>query len=194
MTGGLRVTYTTIDDPLGTTTSLDDINDRGQIVGTYYDSKDVQQSFVYFKGQFTPIGDPNATGGTQALGINDNGQIVGSYFDKGTWHGFLYKHGKYSTLDDPLGTSTQANGINDNGQIVGNYTYDHMGDQHGFLYKNGHFATLEDPFGPTSTGALGINDSLASDNPTINPSAVCSGVAKRGRIRKSDQHVRSPYV
>ena len=62
-----------------------------------------------------------ATGGTIAAGINDKGQIVGSYNNSTGAHGFLYDHGVYTTLDDPLGTLTGAVGISDEGQIVGAY-------------------------------------------------------------------------
>jgi hypothetical protein len=48
-------------------------------------------------------------------------------------HGFLYRGGTYTTLDDPLATNgTIAAGINASGQIVGQYT-DASNHIHGFL-------------------------------------------------------------
>jgi probable HAF family extracellular repeat protein len=56
---------------------------------------------------------------TLALGINDQGQIVGAYYSGGTFNGFLYTNGSYTTLDDPAGTNTRLSGINNAGEIVG---------------------------------------------------------------------------
>ena len=73
-----------------------------------------------------------ATAGTWAQGINDLGQIVGTYADSSGEHGFLYSHGQYTTLNDPLATAgTWAQGINNLGRIVGYYG-DGSG-YHGFL-------------------------------------------------------------
>ena len=59
---------------------------------------------------------------TVAQGINDEGQIVGYYRDSGGgYHGFLYSHGTYTNINDPLGTFTDPTGIDDGGVIVGYY-------------------------------------------------------------------------
>jgi probable HAF family extracellular repeat protein len=83
-------TFTTLDDPaafFGTFAS--GINDRGQIVGSYFDSVDDQHGFLYSGGFYTTIDDPLATNGTIVQGINDAGQIVGLYSDDSGTHGFL---------------------------------------------------------------------------------------------------------
>src|SRR4051794_17422212 len=69
-------TFTTIDDPFGTNTFLYDINNAGQIVGTY--TGGLTNGFLYSNGTFTVLNDPLGVSGTTApSGINDLGQIVG---------------------------------------------------------------------------------------------------------------------
>jgi uncharacterized membrane protein len=75
----------------GTFTTIDhggDINNRGQIVGSYYDDTG-SHGFVFDGDTFITIDFPGALE-TWAGGINDRGQIVGSYLDS-NWntHGFL---------------------------------------------------------------------------------------------------------
>jgi len=78
---------------------------------------------------FVTIDVPGGAGGTIATGINGRGHIVGIYYDaEGNSHGFLLKHGEFSTVDVPgslVGVpgilQTEANGINNAGDIVGDY-------------------------------------------------------------------------
>ena len=156
--------YTTIDDPLGSTTSAYGINASGQIVGTYNVPR---QGFLYSAGAYTTLAEPTA------YGINSSGQIVGNYTISGpdnavATHGYLYSGGTYTTLDDPsaaggITSTTSADGINKSGQIVGYYR-DSFGSTHGFLYSGGTYTTLDDPlaaisqFGFSITVANGIND------------------------------------
>lgn len=139
-------TYTTLSDPLGTTTYAFGVNNLGQVVGKYFDGSGAH-IFIYSSGTYTTLKDPYGAGGSlgsNGLGINDSDQIVGSYIDiGGVRHGFLYNNGSYTTLDDPLAgaTGTEANGINDAGQIVGEY-WDSNNVLHGFLYSGGTYTTL----------------------------------------------------
>jgi probable HAF family extracellular repeat protein len=86
--------YTTLNDPFGklghvTTTEATGINDKGQIVGNYIDSKGVEHGFLYSKGTYTTLNDPLGTHGTEVLGINNYGKIVGIYYDSHyVEHGF----------------------------------------------------------------------------------------------------------
>jgi probable HAF family extracellular repeat protein len=155
--------FQTIDDPLGVNgTGAEGINDRGQIVGVYFDANNVQHGFLLSGGQYTTLDDPNAgTGmfqGTFAHGISARGQIVGVYADSNNvFHGFLLSGGQYTTLDVPNALGTAAYGINARGQIVGGYT-DASNVNHGFLLSGGQYTTLDVP-NAFDTGALGINAS-----------------------------------
>ena len=126
--GASAFTFTTIDVPGATFTGAGTINNRGQIVGTYFSGP---HGFLLDKGTFTTIDVPGATF-TEAEGINNRGQIVGTYTDAGgTEHGFLLDKGTFTTIDVPGATLTEANGINARGQIVGTYE-DAGGTFHGF--------------------------------------------------------------
>jgi probable HAF family extracellular repeat protein len=85
-----RGSYATLNDPLGVDgTFATGINDKGQIVGYYFDNRHNEHGFLYSGGVYTTIDDPLGSG-TYATGINDEGQIVGYYIvGNGVEHGFL---------------------------------------------------------------------------------------------------------
>jgi probable HAF family extracellular repeat protein len=102
---------------------------------------------------FATLPQPPSTGPLPlqgAFGINNAGDIVGEYWDTNfVSHGYVYSHGQYTTVDDPLaGTApfqgTSAMGINDRGDIVGTY-YDANWGGHGFVLSGGRYTTLDDP-------------------------------------------------
>jgi probable HAF family extracellular repeat protein len=116
--------YTTISDPLALYTFATGINNAWEVVGNYiYDPEGDHNSFIYDGSSFTTIIDPSSNPGTtNAVSINDADQVAGYYFNDDGEHGFLFDHGQYTTLDDPLATGgTFAFGINDAGDIVGYY-------------------------------------------------------------------------
>jgi probable HAF family extracellular repeat protein len=153
--------YTTIDPPGTVFTNAFGINDRGQIVGGYFNADSNEHGFLLRGGQYTTIDEPNAgpCGETEADGINARGQIVGWFLDgNGNSHAFLLNHGQYTTLDDPNAVfGTIGQGINARGQIVGWYR---GGDNHpqGFLLSGGQYTTLDVP-NARWTLPTGINDS-----------------------------------
>jgi probable HAF family extracellular repeat protein len=162
--------YTTLDDPnAGGTTTARGINDRGQIVGTYFGNLGTGlHGFVLDHGQYTTIDDPDAIpGSTQAGGINASGTIVGTYLDHNVVvHGYVLSHGQCTTLDDPdAGTGvvqgTYALGINASGQIVGFYV-DANYAFHGYVLSGGKYTTIDAPDAAPEffqgTTASGIND------------------------------------
>ena len=64
---------------------------------------------------------PDATGDS-AFGINNRGDVVGRYIDgEDVVHGFLLRHGRFTTIDPPGSVFTVARGIDDLGRIVGFY-------------------------------------------------------------------------
>ena len=59
---------------------------------------------------------------TTLSGINAQGDIVGSYVDsESTSHGFVLRHGVFTTIEVPGAAGTDARGINPAGDIVGGY-------------------------------------------------------------------------
>jgi uncharacterized membrane protein len=125
--------FTTVDYPGALETALDEINERGQIVGSYGDSpgSGLPSSFLLQTGDYTPIAYPAASQ-TYVDDVNNRRQIVGYYLDDmGHAHGYLRsRQGHYTQIDHPdaapLGTDT--GGINDRGEIVGAY-YDYVSSE-----------------------------------------------------------------
>jgi probable HAF family extracellular repeat protein len=114
------------------------INDANIVSGFYVDANGNNFGFLWDTNNKTikSLQYPKANF-TQALGINNAGQVVGVYsMDNGaTTHGFVYKQGQYTRVDEPNSANLSAtliNGINDRGEIVGFYT-DKAGDTVGFI-------------------------------------------------------------
>jgi probable HAF family extracellular repeat protein/YD repeat-containing protein len=98
-----------------------DLNDRGQVVGSYLDAAGAPHGFLLEDGVYTEIETPGFPR-AQLLGINDSGRIVGGYVDDGgTVHGLMRdERGRFTTFDAPgATTATGAININDRRQIVG---------------------------------------------------------------------------
>ena len=82
-------TFTTIDFPGSTSTSVGGNNPEGDIVGLYFDSAGVGHGYLLSKGNFTSFDFPGAIF-TTAGGINPGGTIVGFYLDSTDGlHGFV---------------------------------------------------------------------------------------------------------
>ena len=135
--------YTTINVPGATNTSLFGINNRGDIVGDYIDASGVTHGLLLSNGNMTTIDFPGSTN-TNSQSINDRGEIVGSTVIGGVRHGYLFRNGNFSRIDFPgasLAVSgaplsgTDVHGINASSEIAGTYT-DTSGVIHGFLAKS----------------------------------------------------------
>ena len=137
--------FTTVDIPTSTGqfgfTSLDDINDEGEIVGNFVAGP--VGFLLDEKTMFTDIECPGAIDNTAAKSINKNAEISGFCFTGGRLRGFFRsKKGKYTLLDFPRANLTEASGINDDGQVVGDYR-DSGGRFHGFFWDAGLFLTFD---------------------------------------------------
>jgi probable HAF family extracellular repeat protein len=124
-----------------------DLNDRRQIVGNYQDScADPLRGFLRARsGRITRIDFPDAMQ-TQAVGINNSGQVVGQYDDAdGTFHGYLWEAGRFTTIDGPEGAAgASVTDINNRGEMVGVYL-DAAGAIHGFFLSGGVYTTFDAP-------------------------------------------------
>jgi hypothetical protein len=94
-----------------------DINDAGQIVGSYSGAGGKARGFILARGTFTTIAVPGAIE-MILLGNNNRGQVVGSYLDAGgTQHAFLRgSRGRLTTIEVPRATTTVALDINGGGR------------------------------------------------------------------------------
>ncbi len=130
-------TVTTFAVPNATQTFAYQVNDSGQIVGSYFDSNGISHGYMRDSaGALTyPIDVPGATE-TFVLGNNASNWVVGRYTDTSdVTHGFFYvTPDNILTYDYPGATSTSLNGINSSGLICGYYT-DTAGHSHGFVAR-----------------------------------------------------------
>jgi len=151
--------YKTVDYPGAQGTMILAINDLGHYVGLFQDAAGTHA--MYFDGRHLGPLDAQGVVGkapkSRAYSINNLDQIAGSYSDaQGGLHGFIYCHGKVTTLDYPGKQPTEAYGINDLEQVIGVY-YGAAGDTHGFVLENGAYQASDLP-GSFSTTPLSIND------------------------------------
>jgi uncharacterized membrane protein len=152
--------FSVFDPPGLNANELIDVNDRGQVAGTYIDPSGPSRGFVRDKhGRFTLVDVPGATE-TYVSKINDRGQIAGvtCYAEAcDSQRGFLRSpDGTFRTIHVPGAATTEALGLDDQGRIVGQYV-DRDGDTHGYLWQRGHFTTI-DIKDAAGTSITGLND------------------------------------
>lgn len=62
-----------------TGTAMHQINNNGDVVGTYFDTSGNRHGVLYHGGMYTSFDDPNGVGSTRANGVNDMLVMVGRY-------------------------------------------------------------------------------------------------------------------
>jgi probable HAF family extracellular repeat protein len=171
--------FSQIDVPGAADTQPFDINDLGQIVGTYEpaDITPVQRrGFVrHPNGQITTINIDNAQS-VQAAGINNQGQVVGQYLGRDQQiHGFRWQNGRSEDIDGPDLLGATVTDINENGEMVGlSPDADAGGVLRAFLLSQGDYTTIDSgtaaftiPFGINNGGQIAgllINEPVLSLN------------------------------
>jgi len=152
-------------------TAIGGINPAGDIVGVYTDGVGKQHGFLLSGGQFTTIDVPGALAGvagtlpTVARGISPTGEIVGQYTapvssapesspaycpaagSTACIKGFLYSHGKFSTVLFPGHPGAIPGRVTPDGSIYGCY--------HDFDVMASMFSAAWTRFGDTSIAAGG---------------------------------------
>ncbi len=145
--------FTTIDFPASTSTSVQGINDRTDVVGIYTASgSPLGHGFFLHHGVFTKIDFPGAQG-TIAMGINNARTIVGGFNNS---HGFIWSKGVFKQFDAPTNGSpdTILNGISNTGVIAGQvFSGDHW---RGFIKTGGDLDFLA-ALGALDNEAEGVN-------------------------------------
>lgn len=151
-----KITVLPLREPDALTTEGYAINNRGTIVGNFFDADGVRHGFIYRVGEFTTF-DPPGSISTRLNGINNLDEIAGQYLDASrVVHGFILRGGEFEEITYPGAVSTRASSINDRGEITGFYN-NADGVWHGYLYSDGQFTSMDFP-GSFNTIASGIND------------------------------------
>ena len=128
-----------------------DINDRGDIVGSFIGDDGFFHGFVLSKGVLTTLDFPSASQ-TQAFGINESGNVVGSWdlLDADgnllEEHGFKWKNGVFTEVNFPGSVDSGINGINARGDFVGGWDAGLDSQTHGFVCSNGQCFSFDVPF------------------------------------------------
>jgi uncharacterized membrane protein len=155
--------FTNIAFPQATGTEANGINDKGEVVGTYFDSAGGQHGFYLIGKTYTNIDLPHALA-TTARGVNNAGLITlfgpnsAGAFISFTFNGKSFK--QYSVPGaGPLGTVIQT--PNNNGDFVFTW-FDGNDAPHGAWFHNGAYIKFSDKNGPKSTRANGLSDALVS--------------------------------
>ncbi len=129
----------------GTNTEPGQINNSGEITGSYADSKNVYHGFIGNAYGACQSFDPPGSINTGPAAIDDNGDVAGSYIDSLGLHGFVRMRGQSIVAFDPPGsTGTIVTGINSKGYTVG-WFEPGEGAASGFVrYPDGSFQVLPD--------------------------------------------------
>jgi hypothetical protein len=147
--------------PKSTGTQAMGINDKGVVVGLYFDSSGVQHGFVKKGSKYTSI-DVTGDSSAEAWGINNSGQItVFAISSAGSYESFLYNGKTFKKISDPKAgtTGTIARIVNNKGDVAGAY-FDSSGSEVGFLLHAGKYYDVKDPKANNNTRPDGLNDKL----------------------------------
>jgi len=103
-------------------TYADGINNKGQIMGNYFDTNGVAHGFLKEGESYTTIDVPGATS-TYAYSINNSGTLAGLWFNLSGWaEGFVRtSDGVFTVVDFPGSLETSLGGVNDRGDICGQW-------------------------------------------------------------------------
>lgn len=148
--------FRTIEVPGAKRTIAWGIDDAGQVVGSYDDSKGTH-GFLLRNDRFTSMNFPGAVW-TAAFGIGTHGEIVGAYKMPGepaaNFHGFLrLSDGRFERVDSPSYKNTIAQRILPDGTILGCRHNDDFGGSMRGAVLGPHNKSETEAFGSMHNGA-----------------------------------------
>jgi len=140
-----RNQFVQVDVPGAAGTQAQGINNHGQVVGVYSDTGNPSvtgadlRGFLLDHGRYVRLDYPNALT-SQAQNVNDRGYVSGEFqAADGTFHGYLWRHGRFRALATP----GSASGINNRGEITG--PFGDIATADGYLLSGKRFTTFEAP-------------------------------------------------
>ncbi len=152
--------FTTYDIPGAFSTIVSRINDRGQIVGDYFETEEtfaqgIKRGFLLDAGRLVRIDAPGASS-TEVVGIDNLGRLVGEAYDATTASGYLWQRGRFTTITGPGNTQAGTSDINERGQICGSYADALEAPTQGYLLDRGAYTTIN-AFDETLTQVFGLD-------------------------------------
>jgi uncharacterized membrane protein len=170
--------FVSLNFPGAASTEAHGINERGDVVGRYWDGQK-NQGFLMTEDGFRTI--DFGSEDTALYGINGREEMVGIRFDFTAppfGHGFSFFQGKFSGIYFPGSDITLPYAVNDSGEIVGSYELGPPNfTSRGFIKSEGVYKALDFPGAaysyPTGVSNTGAIVGIAVLNPTRNP--CCSG-------------------
>jgi probable HAF family extracellular repeat protein len=141
---------TDIGDLGGARSSVNAINEIGQVVGSSYNETNVTHAFLWDDGNMTDLGVLPDEERSAAYDINENGQICGSsshtlnQYPFPTYQTACFWDGEEITEIGKLPGYTRnsaAGGINSQGQVVG-WSSDTGNNPHAFIWEDGELTDL----------------------------------------------------
>ena len=154
-------TFTSIQPPSSISTIAQGLNDKGEVVGAFLDTRNVQHAFLFTGTQYITLDVPNHTV-PNAWSINSNGRIsIFALNTKSFYDSFLSNGKTYTKINVKGAVNNFIHAIDDSGDRVYTIT-DSKGDYHGVFFLAGAgsgFAEFEFP-DATETQAFGLSDKL----------------------------------
>lgn len=133
------------------------VNDRGDIVGVYFDDSGYQHGFMVDKhGTFSALDFP-AANDTWPAAINESGKVVGYWQIRDaqgnvlSLRGFTWETGNFSEIMVPGSANTYVGGINARGDIGGFWDTGTIAG-HPFVYTKETYSSFDVPC-PDAVGA-----------------------------------------
>jgi hypothetical protein len=164
------------------------INNQGTVVGFSQHGHSPYQGWLRSpSGRFTPINDPlggaGAFQGTKAESMNDHGVVAGVYItSRNVYHGFIYRSGRFSTVNVPGGFYGQAYrgseifGINNAGVMVGPYNRNRKNVTLGYEEAPAYFAPFTGPGGGARPGDATYANAISNAGVIVGTGSGPSGV------------------
>ena len=150
-------TFSTVDGPDATFTDVAWANARGDLVGSFNDSRG-SHAYVLSHGSFKTIDSPiPALPFIAGFGLSNGGDVVGVLFGDNLFEGrgYIFRNNTFTFIDVPGATGTFPTMALDPTRIVGTYV-DGSNQFHGFSLANGKFTPVDVP-NATFTWITGIN-------------------------------------
>jgi uncharacterized membrane protein len=145
-------TFTTVDMPGASSTTLGGVDTRGVVFGVATEANNTEAAFSYIKNKFTTL---PINGSAVITSVSEKGSLAGYFFTFPTTP-LYYANGAVQTIPLTAPNGATATGVNAKNTVIGNVTSANY-QSSGFVYANGVVTPVTQP-GAASTTLSGLND------------------------------------